>query len=91
MAASAVTKNSGNIKQTISHELPTDFAKICVILVISLSSKCECIKQVRHSFPRNSCFSRLVGCLFLVKRPLETVFQSILSRLQMEGERIKKR
>ena len=48
MAASAVTKNSTNIKQTISHELPNGFclnirsnelpngfAKICVILMLS--------------------------------------------------------
>ena len=29
MAASAVTKSSENVKQTTSHELPMDFAKVC--------------------------------------------------------------
>ena len=33
---------------------PMDFAKICVVLMLSLSSKCEGTKQVRHSIPWNS-------------------------------------
>ena len=33
---------------------PMDFAKICVILMLSLSSECECTKQVGHSVLRNS-------------------------------------
>ena len=36
---------------------PMDSAKICVIVMLSLSSKCEGTKQVRHRIPRNSFYS----------------------------------
>ena len=75
MAASSVTKNRENIKQTISHELKIekilnrqylmnysmDFTKICVILMLSFSSHSGGTKQVRHSIPWNSCFSRHIN------------------------------
>ena len=57
MSASAVTKNSETIKDTISHDLLTGFAKKkCVILMLALSSLCEGTKHVRLSIPRNPCF-----------------------------------
>ena len=34
-----------------------DFAKICVILMLSLVSECEGTKRVGHSIPGNSCFA----------------------------------
>ena len=73
MAPSAVTKKSENIKQSISHKLPNGFAKICVILMLSLSSKCEGTKQVRHSIPRNFLFfldtENCILCV-LIKGPI---------------------
>ena len=57
MAASSITENSEKMwnRQYLMNYL-IDFAKICVILMLSLSSKCDGTKQVRHIIPRNSCF-----------------------------------
>ena len=53
MAACAVTKIATMRQYLVNY--PMDFAKIYVILMLSLISLCEGTKQVRHSILRNSC------------------------------------
>ena len=55
MAVSAVTKNSKNMKQTISHELPNGLCQNICHTDDFIEFLYEGTKQVRHSFPRNSC------------------------------------
>ena len=59
MAASAVTNNSKNIKQTISHEIPNEFCQNMCHTDAFIA--CEGTKQVRHIIPRNSCYKKKLG------------------------------
>ena len=65
MAASAITKNSENIKQTISDELLNGFCQNMCHMYLSLCSECEGTKQVRHSIPRNYCLSLCINIQYL--------------------------